>query len=169
MAYNTNLSRSRGRGFEVQVVDRLKGLGYSAKKVLLSGSHLAKPYDVIVKGLRLKIEAKRTMKDYISLQGKWLDKVSDKLILVFAVGRYSGGRTIEMWALSPCPHPMLNPSSAILMRKNKRIYREELPFWLSYNGKPFAAVPLEDYMESRYPLENKEKKNESGAAKSVCS
>mgnify|MGYP001340653165 CR=1 FL=1 len=163
MAYNTNLSRSRGRGFEVQVVKRLHALGYQAKKMLLSGGHLAKPYDVIVRPYRLKIEAKRTMKNHITMQAKWLNKVSDKLIIVFAVGKYGGRGTIEMFALSPGTMDtvkMTDPiGGAVIMKKAKKIDKEKIlsaPFLILYNKKNYLVEKFEDYMARKYSLTNKE-------------
>jgi len=168
VAYNTNLSRSRGKGFEAQVVKRLCALGYQAKKILLSGSHLAKPYDVIVKPYRLKIEAKRTMKNHITMQAKWLDKVSNKLILVFAVGKYGGKKSIEMFSLSFLPTPMGKATEVVglvdstknmvKMRRSKKIPKEHMalvPFLVLYDERFYLVEKFEDYMEKHYSLNKK--------------
>ena len=163
MAYNTRTSRSRGRGFENQVVKRLTAMGFKSKKILLSGSHLAKPYDVIVSPFRLKIEAKRTMKDHITFMAKWLDKVSDKLIIVFAVGKYSGGKPVEMWALSP--DALVRTWPIIEMKKAKKVERETIlkaPFTLMYNGRQFMVQTFEGYMKSGRFSEPKENTDGTG-------
>ena len=151
--YNTNLSRSRGRGFELQVLKRLHGLGFEAKRKVLSGATLATPYDVIVSPYRLKIEAKRTMKEYITLQKKWLDKVTQNLILVFAVGIYRGKKQIEMFALSPFWQNVALEDKCIVMKKNKRIFKAQLynpqvgRVIVKCDGKVFEIQPFEQYMK----------------------
>jgi len=86
LSQRSRRSRSRGRGGEGYVIKRLTGWGYQAKRMVLSGGNLAKPYDVIVSPFRLKIEVKRRMAEAITINHKWLRKVAPKYIVVFGIG-----------------------------------------------------------------------------------
>lgn len=160
LSRRSRLSRGRGRSFENHVVKRLASLGYKSKKKLLSGSYLKKPYDVIVSPWRLKIEAKRTLKEHITIQDKWLRRIGPKLIVVFAVGRYSGKRQIEMFAIAL---PTLKDPCARLgckIRKFRKIDGEDIKkaqyFVLNTEDhRTYFGQPLERYMKINYPLEGK--------------
>lgn len=160
LSRRSRLSRGRGRNFENHVVKRLTSLGYKAKKKLLSGSYLKKPYDVIVSPCRLKIEAKRTLKEHITIQDKWLRRIGPKLIVVFAVGRYSGKRQVEMFALSL---PSLKDPLAkmgVKIRKSRKIEGEDIKkaqYFVLYgeDHRTYFGQPLERYMKINYPLEEK--------------
>lgn len=157
LSRRSRLSRGRGRGFEDKVVKRLTSLGYKSKKKVLSGSNLKKPYDVIVSPYRLKIEAKRTMKEHITILDKWLRKIGPKLIVVFAVGRYSGKKQVEMFAISLASE--YNPAAKLgaKIRKSRKIDGEDIKkaqhFVLYGEGhRTYFGQPFEEYMQFHYPI-----------------
>lgn len=160
LSRRSRLSRGRGRNFENDVVKRLTSLGYKSKKKLLSGSYLKKPYDIIVSPWRLKIEAKRTMKEHITIQDKWLRRIGPKLIVVFAVGNYHGKRQIEMFAISlPSDKDPLAKLGAKISKYRQisgENIREAQYFVLTTEDhRTYFGQPLERYMRVNYPLEEK--------------
>lgn len=72
-------------------------MGHPAERIFYSGAGLRKPYDVEItwdeatKDI-LAIEAKRTWKDRITIQSKWLDLVNGRHVIVFAMGDHRKGR-----------------------------------------------------------------------------
>jgi hypothetical protein len=170
--YDTSLSRSRGRGFENQVVKTLKAWGYTrTERKLLSGSNLKTPYDVKVSPFRLKIECKRTAKSHIGIQGKWLDKISDNLILVFAVGlkiskknpiycisshRGDKGQFFDMEVkknkkINVCDHLFE------IERSGRESAWVKDSFYLVHDGKLFWVQDFKSYMEQNWKIEQTEK------------
>lgn len=157
MPYNTNLSRSRGRGFEDQIVRRLHSLGYvKAKKNVLSGSTLKKPYDIKVPPFRLKIEAKRTMKNYITILSKWMDRITDLYVVVFAIGRYAGKKQIDMHAISKCQERPFGETHVpiIEMRKAKRIKLSDImgEALICYEDEYYYIQSFENLMQTKFPI-----------------
>ena len=152
------MSRGRGRRFEDQVVERLHLLGYKAKKKLLSGSYLKTPYDVSVSPFKLKLEAKRTLKDFIGMEGKWLNKVGPLLSLVFAVGSFAGKQAVEMFSVSLVPNSaipeMVDRYPVVVVKSVKRIKKEQLitTFVIEYGGRKFFVEPFENYLKREFSL-----------------
>ena len=99
-----------GNKFEYDIRDQINELGKPkeifATRIWYSGAGLQKPYDVEVrKGepadspVVLEIEAKRRIRGKsLALGPKELDIVSDKHVIVLAVGRYSG-RSVPVYVL----------------------------------------------------------------------
>lgn len=154
----SQLSRGRGRRFEDQVVERLHSLGYKrAKKKLLSGSYLKTPYDVSVPPFKLKLEAKRTLNDFIPMQRKWLSRVSPLLSIVFAIGRFSGGQPILMHSASLISDKAraeldVDSFTVVEMQSTKRIKKDQLifRFVLKCNGVEYLVEPFEEYLKREF-------------------
>ncbi len=96
-----------GTGFEYRVRDRLnelyRSVGFKAIRIWYSGAGLKKPYDVEFKygrKLILGIEAKRSIASTsISMQRKWIDQISQKHVVIFAIGNFRGKKKVEIFVL----------------------------------------------------------------------
>lgn len=156
----SRLSRGRGRSFERQVLERLRSLGYTkAKRKLLSGAYLKTPYDITVSPFKLKLEAKRTLKDFIGMQKKWLDKVGPLLSLVFAIGSFVGKGSIAMYSaalISDKARKELDIESftVVEVQSVKRIKADQLIFRFIVRcaGIDYLVEPFEKYLEREFPL-----------------
>lgn len=155
----SRLSRGRGKRFEDQVVERLHSLGYRAKKKLLSGSYLKTPYDITVSPFKLKLEAKRTLKDFIGMQKKWLDKIGPLLSLVFAIGSFAGKGNVAMYSAALISDKVrkeldIESLTIVEVRSEKRIKKDQLIFRFIVRcaGIDYLIEPFEKYLEREFPL-----------------
>jgi len=156
-------SRDIGYGFEYRIRSYLHEIGYSkAIRKLMSGSAMKDPHDLVVSPYRLRIEAKRTMKDSIRITKAWLDKYIRKdRILVFAIGKKSGIPMSErMHAISMWPEtPPIILSEAIanrihMKKKSVRYTEKELIQMSSIQcgTKLYLVMKMKDYLRTFYPL-----------------
>lgn len=161
-------NRQRGKAFEYDVEGHLRAQGYPAERIFYSGAGLKKPYDVEITWNErdkdiLEIEAKRTFKDHISIQAKWLEAIHDRHVVVFAIGDARRGRgvvmkryVIEQWVLATIRQKEINVtpfnSPLYIVKKIKRLREGDLKndIILSLNEKLFLIRDFNEYMVDRW-------------------
>lgn len=102
-------NRGRGKRFEYLVEKRLRGKKYPAERIFYSGAGAKKPYDVEVTFSQhdiLEFEAKRTWKESLSFQSKWMALVGERHTIAFAMGTMAN----KIFALSAWPKTFVVPT-----------------------------------------------------------
>jgi hypothetical protein len=156
-------SHDIGTNFEYQIKNYLCVLGYhKTTRKLMSGAAMKDPHDLTVSPYRLKIEAKRTMKDLIRITKHWLDKYIRKdRILVFAMGNKRGVSLSErMYSISQWPHTPAAPLNEALLnmmhmvKKSIRLTEKDVRQVRSIQcgDKLYLVMKMKDYLKVFYPL-----------------
>lgn len=153
-----------GNAFEYQIKNYLHTLGYTkTTRKFLSGAAMKDPHDLVVSPYRLKIEAKRTMKDSIRITKRWLDKYIRKdRIMVFAMGNKRGRPLSErMHAISqwPTKTPIQLTEAIInvkhmMAKKSVRLIEKDVQQMGSIqcsDNKLYLVMKLRDYLKAFCP------------------